>query len=294
MTRRYLLTLSLIYRILYKVHHWLFLRPGKPLVHAKLIVVGTFLAGGAGKTPFVIWLANHIADLSKKETGARVAILCHLRATDEFELIRTKLPWATVVATANRYRTARKMDTQFDYIICDDGFEDSRLRPALTVRLDWTDPPCHLRDLWPAGANRSLVHDHPQPDVVLKCGGDNPDVRFSISEIVNGVGERLNLDDCKGHGLWAVCGLGNPSRFFKNLAVFGVNVEHTVSRPDHDSRFDDAVRKALKTADRVVLTEKDAMRLKDDLQKSRCVYRCLQKVEVNPRWIGSTRMPGIF
>ena len=91
--------LALIYRILYKLHHWLFLRPGKPLAHAKLIVVGSFLAGGAGKTPFTIWLANHIVSLYKNK---KIAVLCHARAQDEFELLKEKLPWATVVATPNR------------------------------------------------------------------------------------------------------------------------------------------------------------------------------------------------
>ena len=65
--------LALIDWILYKLHHWLFLRPGKPLTHAKLIVVGSFLAGGAGKTPFVIWLANHIVSLSETNIGTPAA-----------------------------------------------------------------------------------------------------------------------------------------------------------------------------------------------------------------------------
>ena len=139
---------ALIYRALYKLHHWLFLRPGKPLAHAKLIVVGSFLAGGAGKTPFVVWLAehlkNHSVNLSKATEGAKIAVLCHAKACDEFELLKKKLPWATVVATPNRYKTARELDLDFDYIICDDGFEDSRLRPAWTVRLDWSEPPRRL------------------------------------------------------------------------------------------------------------------------------------------------------
>ena len=275
--------LALIYRVLYKIHHWLFLRPGKPLAHAKLIVVGSFLAGGAGKTPFVIWLANHFVSLSET---ARVAVLCHAKARDELELLKMKLPWATVVATSNRYRTAREMDGQFDYIICDDGFEDSRLRPAYTVRLDWNDPPRRLRDLWPVGPNRSLVQDHPKPDLVLKCYGENPDVTFAISEIVNGAGERLVADGsgetAAGSGMWAVCGIGNPKRFFRDLENFGVKVERTVVRPDHDSRYDRALKKILKSAPAVLVTEKDFMRLGPELRNSPRVYRCVQDLLLLP------------
>lgn len=268
--------LSLLYRLLYKLHHRLFLRPGKPLVHAKLIVVGSFLAGGAGKTPFVIWLVNHIVGLS---ATSRVAVLCHAKATDEFELLKTKLPWATVVATSNRYRSAREMDSQFDYIICDDGFEDSRLRPAYTVRLDWGEPPRRLRDLWPVGPNRSLVQDHPRPDLALRCDGENPDVKFSIVEIVNGMGEHL---DAAGSGMWAVCGIGNPKRFFRDLENFGVKVEKTVVRPDHDWRYDRALKKILKSAPAVLVTEKDFMRLGRSLRNSPRVYRCVQDLLLLP------------
>ena len=260
--------LSLLYRLLYKLHHWLFLRPGKPLTHAKLIVVGSFLTGGAGKTPFVIWLANHIVSLSETR---KVAVLCHAKARDELELLKMKLPWATVVATSNRYRTALELDSQFDYIICDDGFEDSRLRPAYTVRLDWGEPPCRLRDLWPAGPNRSLVQDHPKPDLVLRCDGESPDVKFFISEIVNGVGEAA-----AGSGMWAVCGIGNPGRFFRDLENFGVKVEKAVVRPDHDCRYDRALKKILKSTPAVLVTEKDFVRLGPELRNSPRVYRCVQ------------------
>ena len=273
--------LALAYRLLYKLHHWLFLRPGKPLSHAKLIVVGSFLAGGAGKTPFVIWLANHIVSLSETK---KVAVLCHAKAADELELLKAKLPWATVVATSNRYRTARELDSQFDYIICDDGFEDTRLRPAYTVRLDWGAPPRRWRDLWPAGPNRSLVQDHPQSDLVLRCDGENPDVTFSIAEIVNGAGETLDVvglgEPAKCYEMWAVCGIGNPERFFRDLENFGVKVERTVVRPDHDCRYDRALKIILETAPAVLLTEKDYMRLGSDLRNSPRVYRCVQKVEI--------------
>ena len=283
---------ALIYRALYKLHHWLFLRPGKPLAHAKLIVVGSFLAGGAGKTPFVVWLAehlkNHSVNLSKATEGAKIAVLCHAKACDEFELLKKKLPWATVVATPNRYKTARELDLDFDYIICDDGFEDSRLRPAWTVRLDWSEPPRRLADLWPAGPNRSLVQDHAPADTVLKCYGEKPDVKFAISEIVNGAGERLDInggagngETAAGFGMWALCGIGNPERFFRDLECFGVKVARKVVRPDHDRHFEGAVRNALKTARCVLMTEKDFVRLGEDLQKNPQVYRCVQKVDAD-------------
>ncbi len=262
------------------------------MAHAKLIVVGSFLAGGAGKTPFVAWLAenlkNHSVNLSKTTEGAKIAVLCHAKVRDEFELLKKKLPWATVVATPNRYKTARELDLDFDYIICDDGFEDSRLRPAWTVRLDWSEPPRRLADLWPAGPNRSLVQDHAPADTVLKCYGEKPDVKFSISEIVNGAGKQLDINGgagngeaAAGSGMWALCGIGNSERFFRDVECFGVKVARKVVRPDHDRHFEGTVRNALKTARCVLMTEKDFVRLGEDLQKSPRVYRCVQTVEAD-------------
>ena len=273
--------LALLYRIAYKLHHWLFLRPGKPLAHAKLIVVGGFLAGGAGKTPFAIWLANHIVSLYKNK---KVAVLCHARAQDEYELLKAKLPWTTVVAASDRYHTAQELDNDYDYILCDDGFEDSRLRPFMTIRLDWGVPPCRLGDLLPSGPCRSLPQDHPQPDLVLRCDGENPDVKFSIAEIVNGLGENFetSAENKKISGAVAICGIGNPERFFRDLKSFGVKRLRTVVRPDHDPHFEKSVRKILKDSPCVIITEKDAVRLGEDLKKSPFVYRCLQKVEVRP------------
>lgn len=248
-----------------------------PLVHARLFVVGSFLAGGAGKTPFTIWLANRFVSLFQNK---KVAVLCHSKAQDEFELLKEKIPGAHVIATGNRYRTAQELDGEFDYILCDDGFEDSRLRPDVTIRLDWGEPPAHLRDLLPAGPCRSLLQDHPQPNVVFQCTGNDADVKFSIAEVINGLGEKFETHDGNSSGAVAVCGIGNPERFFRDLKNFGVGVSRTVVCPDHDSHFETTVQKNLKAATCVIMTEKDAMRLGKNLQKSPFVYRCLQKVEV--------------
>mgnify|MGYP003484664899 CR=1 FL=1 len=140
--RLILLALAGIYYIAYKVHHRFCLRQGSPLGHARLIVVGSFLAGGAGKTPFVAWLAQFISKndaAGKKGAAPRIAILCHDRAQDEAAMLRQKfagMPQVHVIATPNRYRSAHALDSDYDFIICDDGFEDSRLAGAITIRLD--------------------------------------------------------------------------------------------------------------------------------------------------------------
>ena len=120
MTKPLHLVVSAFYRIAYKFHHKFFLRP-QPQLRIPVVIVGSYLAGGAGKTPFTIWLANFFQEQSKK-----VAILCHNAAWDEINLLKAQLPSTKVIATKNRYITAKEIQNTFDIIICDDGFEDTR------------------------------------------------------------------------------------------------------------------------------------------------------------------------
>ena len=177
------LFLALCYRAVYLLHHALCLRPGAPLQNSKLIVIGSFRTGGAGKTPFCIWVCNHLAS-----QGKSVALLAHEYAFDEIAMLRQKFSGnarVQVFATRNRYRLAHKLDKsrKFDCIVCDDGFEDSRLVGATTLLLQWEPLPTKISELWPCGKMRSLAKDHDIKSTkfrTLPREGTHPDLRFVI------------------------------------------------------------------------------------------------------------------
>jgi len=426
----YLLPLAGLYRIAYKLHHHIFLRPGKPLAHGKLIVVGSFLAGGAGKTPFCIWLAEELragryaglprlqrdsphsgtshtkeqvpkcvaagsepgmtnmqieatpqhvmaakaAISQQKDSGSvpgmtkeeprvaatsetrvaqgepRVAILCHEKAKDEAALLQWRLPFAKVFTTDNRYRTAHELDQQFDYIICDDGFEDTRLIGAYTIRLDWGKAPTRIRDLLPAGKCRSLLQDHPAPDEVYYCnetrgtsrdattpdargtnsaargtmpasgdpmnsGAEHPTncaepptthhINFFISDVTNCAGNHLTRENIVTRGdvqtresgpsrdalpnalpfgkvtrVSAICGIGNPYRFFRDLEAAGIFCERRIVLPDHAPDFEQTLVRVLRTAPAVVITEKDWIKLRESLRRDPRIFVARQSLSV--------------
>lgn len=262
--------LALVYRIGYLLHHHFCLKSGKPLSHAQLIVVGSFLVGGAGKTPFCLWLVQHIP------ANYKVAVLCHSKAWDEVNLYKMKLADCEnvkIFATKNRYKTAHEIDAQFDFIICDDGFEDSRLVGAKVIRLDWSQPPASFKDLIPLGKHRSLVQDHEASALVARCYGAERDVSFAIDGIY--------ADGFSGHSA-VVCGLGNPIRFVEDLKKAGVDVQTVIQRPDHDSKFTAAVISVMEVADAVWMTEKDACRLPAELRRNPKIRVVGQKVSVSP------------
>ena len=269
--RLILLALAGIYYIAYKVHHRFCLRQGSPLGHARLIVVGSFLAGGAGKTPFVAWLAQFI---SENGDAPRIAILCHDRAQDEAAMLRQKfagMPQVHVIATPNRYRSAHEIDRDYDFIICDDGFEDSRLAGAITIRLDRAGTPQRIADLVPAGKNRSLPRDHEEPAVTLGQG----DIRFRIGRIANACNE-----PCPA-GPIAICGIGDPERFRQDLASYGIEPAGFIARPDHDRRFEQTIMKFLAQGASLVMTEKDFARLPEKWRLHPNVFVAYQEIELS-------------
>lgn len=276
----------------YSLHHKFFLRPGKPLKHSRLVVVGSFRAGGAGKTPLTLWLARQIA-----ARGKRVTILCHKSAFDEIRLYQQELAeligqgMVNVRGTDNRYRTARELDresgksddnlrTAPDYILCDDGFEDSRLRPHAIIRMDWEKAPTEINQLIPAGKFRSLLQDHTRDlkkTIVLRCHGTKPDVQFNIDSISNSKGEfpqyRQNI---------AVCGIGDPKRFIRDLERAELVVMKWIFRPDHDKNFEKITRAALRETPEknLILTQKDALRLSKDLLDHPRIFVARQSLQI--------------
>lgn len=278
----------------YSLHHKLFLKPGKKLMHSRLMVVGSFRVGGAGKTPFTLWLARYLI-----ARGKRVAILCHKSAFDEIRLYQQELAdqiqtgAAEVTGTDNRYRTAWELDrrggkpertgsagTAPDFILCDDGFEDSRLRPHAVFRLDWEKAPTDIHQLIPAGKFRSLLQDHARDlskTIALRCYGVKPDILFLIDSISN----------CKGEfpqhrQTIVLCGLGDPQRFVHDLRRAELNPTKWIFRPDHDKNFEKITRGILREypqAD-LVLSQKDGLRLSRTLLENPRIFVARQSVQV--------------
>ena len=263
------LFIALCYRAVYKLHHALCLRPGAPLQNSKLIVVGSYRTGGAGKTPFCIWLCKHYSAQGKK-----VALLAHEYAFDEIALLRQKFSGnknVQVFATRNRYRLAHELDKsrKFNYIVCDDGFEDSRLTGAVTLLLQWENTPTRISELWPCGKMRSLEKDHKansSATVALKCYGEKSDLQFVVDKVSrlsphSNTGEELHDELSRGTSANIVCGLGDPKRFCQDIQDFGIKCSFFFK--DHCKTFSREFEHILQKfpQETFIISEKDAARL---------------------------------
>ena len=277
--------LSYLYRLGYLLHHRIGLRPQADSTAFKphIIIVGSYLAGGAGKTPFCIWLAKKI--LSKKSSTS-IAILCHSKAIDEANLIRRALRGFSSVqifTTRNRFKTAKQIQDQFKYILCDDGFEDSRFVGATIFCLNWGSPPSRTTHLIPCGKTRSLAQDHPNIGLNLQCAGQSPHIQFSIDSVINLRGEALipNLVNTDKAAV-AASAIGDPHRFFADLHSTGIKIASATALKDHSFKIVQVVKKALAHNQPIIITEKDWIKLPKALQQSPLVYTAVQEVKVMP------------
>ena len=263
------LAIVLCYRAAYLLHHAICLRPGKPLGHSRLVVVGSYRTGGAGKTPFCTWLAETLS-----AQGKRVAILCHEYAYDEATMLREHFATSSQVkifTTRNRYRLAHELDRtrEFDFILCDDGFEDSRLVGATTFVLLWENAPTRLRELWPLGNARSLVKDHSghrtSHTVEIHCNDTASKIRFVLDNITNKKGEDLRGAKESAHyrQINIFCGIGDPERLCNDIREQGIAISGKTFLKDHDRCFSNKLNKALQENPQsaFIITEKDAARL---------------------------------
>ena len=244
-------------------------------VGVPVIVVGNVVAGGAGKTPVVIAMLEH---LHSRGLNAGVVSRGHGRSTrdcrevkadsradevgDEPLLIARSASAPVFVAT-RRLQAAQALltshpDTQV--IVSDDGLQHYQLQRDLEICVfdergvgnGWLLPAGPLRQPWPRPV-----------DLVLRSGAaagvSGFDVRRHLaSHAVRADGTRIDLAELQGRPLAALAAIAQPERFFGMLRERGLQLARTVELPDHDPL--DAIPEGLDGME-LVCTEKDAVKL---------------------------------
>ncbi len=240
-----------------------------------VVVVGNITAGGAGKTPLVLWLVDALTRhgrrpgvISRGYGGSAEGVRevqpdsCATEVGDEPLLIRRRANCPVFVggdraAAGNALLAAYP---ECDLIICDDGLQHYRL--ARDVEIAMVD----RRGFWngwplPAGPLREPVSRLREVDAVVANGWEG-DAAFRMTlagerfELLAKVSRGGTAADLVGKRLHAVAGIGEPQRFFDHLTALGLQFEEHAF-PDHhsytagDLAFD---------GDAILTTEKDAVK----------------------------------
>ncbi|MES2611956.1 MAG: tetraacyldisaccharide 4'-kinase [Pseudomonadota bacterium] len=248
--------LSLLYASLVRLRRILYRRgvlrsehPGRPT-----IVVGNVIAGGAGKTPVVMALVQHL-----KARGLRPGVISrgYGRSTSNCREVLADSPASEVgdepalIARScgvpvfvDRQRTtaARALLAQYpatDVIVCDDGLQHLALRRDLEVCVfndqgvgnGFLLPAGPLREPWPRAVDWVLY-----PDTAVLPGSTAPAFalrRGLADHAVRADGSSVPLQSLRAQPVHALAAIARPEDFFGMLRAQGLTLARTSALPDH-------------------------------------------------------------
>jgi tetraacyldisaccharide 4'-kinase len=257
-----------------------------------VICVGNAIAGGAGKTPTALALADllisagyspHFASRGyggnlRKASPIRVNPSQHTAAEmgDEPLLLAAKAPcWVGRDRIAAAHAASQ---AGADLLILDDGLQNPSMKKDLTLLV--IDGPYGHGNGWmiPAGPMRQpLPAALRQSDAVVMIGEDkhtftptlpttlppslSKDKPIWQAELVLKLPESLEAQK----EVVAFCGIGRPQKFFDACRQTGLSLHATQSFPDHHPYSDADMQKILSFRKRnnmpIVTTEKDYVRI---------------------------------
>ena len=243
-----------------------------------VIVVGNITVGGTGKTPLVIWLANHLKSMgfkpgiisrgyrgrSKKWPLIVTADTSTKLAGDEAAMIvsRTGCP---MVIGPDRIKDVRLLLDKYDcnIVISDDGLQHYKLGRNIEIVVADGTRGFGNGLMLPAGPMREPKSRLKEVDYIVTNGAYLPNsfpmkvTGDSLVSFSSSISEPLVAwSDRTVH---AVAAIGNPERFFTALRDAGMQIiehrfEDHFSFSKRDIMFGDSLP--------VVMTEKDAVKCK--------------------------------
>lgn len=257
-----------------------------------VIVVGNVVVGGAGKTPTVVALVQHLQahgwhpGVVSRGYGRRSeAVLEVTSATpasdsgDEPALIQ-RTTGVPVFVARQRVVAAQALlaaHPQVNVLLCDDGLQHLALQRDIAIAVfdergcgnGWLLPAGLLREPWPPSSGAVY-----RPDVVLRqhredTGSPNVTavagvpvfnaVRRLADHALDPQGQRIALEQLKGLPITAVAGIARPAVFFDMLRARGLTLAREVALPDHADALAYSALRASASAP-LVCTEKDAVK----------------------------------
>lgn len=250
---------------------------------AKVICIGNITAGGVGKTPVAMAMAEMYQKQGKKVffvtrgyKGKLKNILVDLNkhtaaeTGDEARLLAMVAP--TIIAAQRDIGAKMAEELGAEVIVMDDGFQNPRLYKDETWLVFDGNVGIGNGRIIPAGPLRETLADGEQrAQHILIMGEDK-----------TGLAQKCRLPVCFGHlvaqkfeldnkKVLAFAGIGHPEKFYQTLRELGYDIvithdfedHHAYTRKDTDELFILAEKSGLA----VVTTEKDFVKLDSEVQK---------------------------
>lgn len=225
-----------------------------------VVVIGNIVVGGSGKTPLLISLCEYLIDKGFKPGvvsrgyGGSVAGIRQVEDSDPAKLVgdepllihqRTHVP---VVVGRDRVAAVDYLlsNNQCDVVLSDDGLQHYRMKRSFEIVVIDAERKFGNGFCLPAGPLRERVSRLKEVDMIVynvmhngmhkgvkQNSDDEAAYSLEIDRLVHLTREEtVSLQSLQGKEIHAVAGIGNPSRFFKQLRDNGLTViEHAF--PDH-------------------------------------------------------------
>lgn len=281
--------LSLVYRFVDRIN-----RNSKTTaaVSIPVICVGNAIAGGAGKTPVAISIAQYLIAqgwnvhfLSRGYGGSskgpvKVVPDVHTMAEvgDEPLLLASVAPtWVSKDRVAG---SSAAVEAGADVIVMDDGFQNTSIHKDLSFLVVDGGYGAGNGRILPAGPLREPMQDAiDRADAVIVVGRgtdlhflkEQPLPVFEAKIIPHSLQKEL-----VGGKVVAFAGIGRPQKFFDSLLEAGANVVESVEFPDHHNFSQEdimgLVEKAAQYEAALVTTRKDFVRLSSEARMMTTVF----------------------
>ncbi len=251
-------------------------------VPVPVISVGNLTVGGSGKTPISSWIARYYV-----ERGLQPGIVLRGYGNDEGKVHRRLVEEAIVVENPDRCAGASSaVEGGADVLILDDAFQRLDIIRDLNIVLmsaesgfavRWTLPAGPWREGWRAlrradflVITRKRASEEAAERMASRVERIAPRRPVAIARLgvtaFQGLlsGGRMSTESIRGAQVLAVAGVADPHGFAEQCQAFGANVRAMPLDDHHEFSERDLgqMLQAAKRVDYVVVTEKDAVKLR--------------------------------
>ena len=246
------------------------------------VAVGNLTVGGSGKTPIAIWIAHYYV-----AHGLVPGILLRGYGNDETQVHQHAVPEAVVVADPDRVVGAdRALARGAQVLVLDDAYQRLDVRRDLNIAVisaettravRWSLPAGPWREGWAALDRADAVivtRKRATPEAALalaaklqnKVSGPVAIAHLGLRYLEGMVsGRRHPASSLAGKRVVAASGIADPDAFVAQTKATGAAVQVATWKDHHDYREEDVawLAHAARRADHVVITQKDAVKLRD-------------------------------
>ncbi|HEX7024774.1 MAG TPA: tetraacyldisaccharide 4'-kinase [Gemmatimonadales bacterium] len=244
--------------------------------------VGNLTVGGSGKTPLSSWIAAHYL-----ARGLVPGILLRGYGSDEVLVHRHRVPGAVVVADPDRVKGGERALAQgAQVLVLDDAFQRRDVWRDYNLAVVSAETSRAVRWPLPAGPWREGLAALRRADalVVTRKRADAdaafelasslaPRIRGPVGVVHLGVsryeglvsGRHTGAEALLGRRVVAASAIADPDAFVAQTKATGAQVQVATWRDHHEFRDEDVawLAKAARKAEFVVVTQKDAVKLRD-------------------------------